>query len=272
MEGVNSRSRNNASGSAATGTAADTAADEGAGGGAARSAGTAAEGATARNGGTPGATTAGATIMVVRDPAAARWLLKPSSLRQLEPFLGATRSVSEAALLRGERPNTVLKRVQRLQHLGLVHCVETLPRTGRSLRRYRASADIFFVPFEATGADSLESALAERDAYWERLLRRNVVRARMEAMGTWGTRIYRDARGRLQVQTAVSPDANATMLDPDMPAALSAWRDQVMLDHADAKAFQRELFDLLLKYQRARGAQRYVVHVGLAAVLSDPRA
>ena len=212
-----------------------------------------------------------ATLTVVRDPAAARWLLRPSSLRQLEPFLGATRSVSEAATLRGERPNTVLKRVQRLQQLGLLQCVERLPRAGRSLRRYRASADVFFVPFEASGADSLESALAERDAYWERLLRRNVVRARMEAMGTWGTRIYRDARGRLQVQTAVSPDANATMLDPDMPAAVSAWRDQVMLDHADAKAFQRELFDLLLKYQRARGAQRYVVHVGLAAVLSDPR-
>lgn len=211
------------------------------------------------------------TVSVVRDPAAARWLVRPSSLHQLAPFLGATRTVGEAAALTGERPNTVLKRTRRLQHLGLLECVGSTPRAGRALRRYRTSADVFFVPFEATGADSLESALAERDAYWERLLRRNVVRARIEAMGVWGTRIYRDERGRLQVQTAVSPDANATMLDPDMPAALSAWRDQVMLDHADAKAFQRELFDLVLKYQRSRGAQRYVVHVGLAAVLSEAR-
>jgi len=206
---------------------------------------------------------------IVSDPAAARWLVRPSSLHQLAPFLGATRSVSEAAELTGERPNTVLKRVQRLQQLGLVRCVSVATRAGRPVRRYRASADVFFVPFEATGADSLESALAERDGYWERLLRRNVVRARVEAMGTWGTRIYRDARGRLQVQTATSPDANASMLDPDMPAALSAWRDHVMLDHADAKAFQRELFELVLKYQRFRGAQRYVVHVGIAAVLQD---
>ena len=207
----------------------------------------------------------------MRDPAAARWLVRPSSLHQLAPFLGATRTVGEAAALTGEKPNTVLKRTRRLQQLGLLECVERTPRAGRPVRRYRTSAEVFFVPFEATGADSLESALAERDAYWERLLRRNVVRARIEAMGVWGTRIYRDERGRLQVQTAVSPDANATMLDPDMPAALSAWRDQVMLDHADAKAFQRELFDLVLKYQRSRGAQRYVVHVGLAAVLNEAR-
>jgi len=212
----------------------------------------------------------GATVMIVSDPTAARWLVRPASLRQLEPFLGATRSVGEAAAATGERPNTVLKRTRRLQQLGLLQCVASVARAGRPVRRYRASADVFFVPFEATGADSLETALAERDAYRERLLRHNVVRARSEAMGTWGTRIYRDGRGRLQVQTAVSPDANAIMLDPDMPAALSAWRDQVMLDHADAKALQRELFELLLKYQRASGAQRYVVHVGLAAVLSDP--
>lgn len=211
----------------------------------------------------------GRVTQVVRDPAAARWLVRPSSLRQLAPFLGQARSVGEVAELTGERPNTVLKRTRRLQQLGLLRCVEVRPRAGRPIRRYRTSADVFFVPFEATGADSLEGALAERDAYWERLLRRNVVRARIEAMGTWGTRIYRDARGRLQVQTAVSPDANATMLDHDMPAALSAWRDQVMLDHADAKALQRELFELLLKYQRKRGAQRYVVHVGLAAVIGE---
>ncbi len=210
-----------------------------------------------------------AVTMVVSEPAAARWLLRPSSLRQLEPFLGATRSVGEAARLTGELPNTVLKRIRRLEQLGLLGCVASVPRAGRAVRRYRASADVFFVPFEATGADSLEGALAEREAYWDRLLRHNVVRARLEGLGTWGTRIYRDGHGRLQVQTALAPDANAIMLDDHMPAALSAWRDQVMLDHTDAKAFQRELFALLLKYQRLRGAQRYVVHVGLAAVLSE---
>lgn len=212
-----------------------------------------------------------ARVQVVRDEAAARWLVRPSGLRWLEPFLGQARSVGEVARASGEKPNTVLRRVQRLQALGLVEVAATAPRAGRAVHHYQATADVFFVPFEATGAADLEGALAERDGYWERLLRRHVVRARREAMGTWGTRIYRDARGRVQVQTAVSPDANATMLDAHMPAALSAWRDQVWLDHADAKALQREMFALLQRYQAKRGAQRYVVHVGLAAVLEPGR-
>lgn len=212
-----------------------------------------------------------ARVRVVRDEAAARYLVRPSGLRLLEPFLGPPRSVAEVARATGDKANTVLRRAQRLHALGLVEVAEERRRAGRPERRYRATADVFFVPFEATGATDLEGALAERDGYWERLLRRHVVRARREAMGTWGTRIYRDARGRVQVQTAVSPDANATMLDDGMPAALSAWRDQVWLDHDDAKALQRELFAVLQRYQAKRGAQRYVVHVGLAAVLEPAR-
>lgn len=204
---------------------------------------------------------------VVRDPEAAEALMDPARLRHLAPFLGRERSVGEAAAETGERPNTVLKRVQRLQALGLLVVARALPRRGRPVKLYRASADLFFVPFEATGAESLEAALAERDAYWERLLRGNVVRSRMEALGSWGTRIYRDARGRLQVQTAVTPEENATTLEDDAPAVLSAWRDSVMLDFADAKALQREMFDLLLRYTQKGGSQRYIVRLGLAPVI-----
>ena len=45
----------------------------------------------------------------------------------------------------------------------------------------------FFIPFEATSAESLEAALAERDAYWQDLLRHNVVRSRLEKVETYGT-------------------------------------------------------------------------------------
>ncbi|MEJ2288110.1 MAG: ArsR family transcriptional regulator [Deinococcales bacterium] len=210
-----------------------------------------------------------APYRVVRDPAAAELLMNPTTLRQLAPFLGEARSVTEAAADSGDLPNTVLKRVERFLAAGLLQVAETVPRRGRPIKRYRTSADLFFVPFEVTAAESLEASLAERDAYWERLLRRNVVRARMEALGTWGTRVYRDARGRLQVQTAVTPEANATTLDAGAPAVLSSWRDSVMLDFEDAKALQREMFELLMRYEQKRGAQRYIVRLGLAPVL-DP--
>jgi hypothetical protein len=203
---------------------------------------------------------------VVREPGPAALLMSPTSLRQLAPFLGRERTVGRAAEELGELPNTVFKRVQRFVRAGLLEVARERPRRGRALKLYRTVAESFFVPFEATAAESLEAALAERDAYWERLLRRNVVRARREALGTWGTRVYRDARGRLQIQTAITPEADATTLDAAAPAVLSSWRDSVMLDFEEAKALQRELYALLLRYEQKLGAQRYIVRLALAPV------
>lgn len=210
----------------------------------------------------------GPTLMVT-GPAAAEALTDPTTLRHLAPFLGRALSVAEAARESGEKPNTTLKRVQRFVELGLLQVVQQRQRAGRAIKLYRTVADVFFVPFEATHSESLEAALAERDAYWEDMLRRNVVRARSERLGTWGTRFYRDARGRLQVQTAVTPDVNATTLDTDGPAVLSLWRDQLTLDFADAKELQREMFALVQRYNRRHGSQRYLVRMGLAPVLEE---
>lgn len=206
---------------------------------------------------------------VVRDPAAAEALMDPDTLHLLEPFLGRERSVGQVARETGVKPNTMLRRVQRLQALGLLEIAREIPRKGRAIKLYRSSAEVFFVPFEATGADTLEAALAGRDAYWERLLRRNVVRLRREHHGSWGTRIYRDPHGRLQIQTAVDEMRNTTSLDAGAPAILSAWRDRVYLDYEDAKALQRELFELLLRYQRLGGSQRHVVRLGMAPVIEE---
>lgn len=208
-------------------------------------------------------------LQTVRQPSAAEALVDPTTLRHLAPFLGRERSVAQAARETGQKPNSTLRRVQRFIGLGLLRIVREVPRAGRAVKLYRTVADVFFVPFEATGAESLEAALAERDAYWERLLRRNVVKGRMEALGPWGTRIYRDARGRLQVQAAVRPDVNASTLDASAPAVLSLWRDALMLDFEDAKALQREMFALVQRYQARSGAQRYVVRMGLAPVLDE---
>ncbi len=205
--------------------------------------------------------------VVVTDPAAARALLDPSTVRHLAPFLGSELSVGQAAELTGEKPNTVLSRVRRFVALGLLEVTDEVARSGRPIKLYAAVADVFFVPFEASEAESLEAGLAERERYAEELLRHNVVRTRMEAIGNWGTRVYLDERGRLQVQTAVTPDTNVTMLDPGAPAVLSAWRDAVMLDYEDAKALQNEMYELLLRYLRKEGSQRYVVHLGMAPVL-----
>lgn len=206
-------------------------------------------------------------VVLISDPEAAKALIDPGSLQRLAPFIGRTLSVSQAAELTGEKANTTLKRVRRFVALGLLEVAGEVARAGRPIKLYRAVADTFFVPFEATDAESLEVALAERDRLSEQLLRRNVVKSRLDTIGAWGTRIYRDPRGRLQVQTALTPSSNVTSLDPEAPAVLSAWRDSLKLDFEDAKALQREMFDLLQRYLEKDGAQRYVVHLGMAPML-----
>jgi DNA-binding Lrp family transcriptional regulator len=203
-------------------------------------------------------------VRIVEDPKMADMLTDPATLRQLEPFLARAASVAQAARETGQKPNTVLSRVRRMLAAGVLVQAGVRPRRGRPVRLYRSTADAFFIPFDATSAESLESALAEREAFWERQLRESVVRARRERVGVWGTRIYRDVRGRLQIQTAVTPERNFTTLDPEGPAVLSAWRDRVYLDFEDAKELQREMFDLLLRYQRKEGSQRYIVRLGMA--------
>jgi hypothetical protein len=202
----------------------------------------------------------------VEDNAVADLLTDPVTLHQLEPFLGRAVSVGQAARETGQKANTVLSRVRRMVEAGVLLECGSLPRRGRPIRLYRSSADAFFIPFDTTSAESLEAALAERESYWEKLLRENVVRARRERVGVWGTRIYRDGKGRLQIQTALTPDRNFTTLDPDGPAVMSAWRDSVYLDFEDAKSLQRELFDLLKRYQQKEGAQRYILRLGMAPI------
>ena len=204
------------------------------------------------------------SLKIVSDAEAADLLVNPYTLRQLAPFLGRECTVTQAAQETQEKPNTVLSRVRRFVKLDLLKIVREERRAGRAVKVYRSTADIFFIPFEATTAESLEALLQERDAYWETLLRRGVVRARTEDVGTWGTRVYRDMAGRLQVQTAVTPSQNYTLLDPERPAVLSTWRDSVYLDFEDAKTLQREMFALLKRYHQKAGAQRYIVRLGMA--------
>ena len=208
------------------------------------------------------------SIKIISNAKAADTLIKPKTLHMLEPFLARDCTIIEAAKQTNDKPNTVLSRVKRFMDYGLIEITKEKKRAGRAIKYYRSTADIFFVPYEVTTAESLETMMAERDSYWEKLLRKAVVQTRIENLGTWGTRIYKDSRGRLQVQTAVDPNENYSMLDPKQAALLSSWRDSVYLDFEDAKKLQTEMFELLKRYQQKSGSQRYILRLGMAAIKS----
>lgn len=207
-------------------------------------------------------------ILEIRDSKAAEVLLNPASLKQLEPFLGTAKSVSQAAAELGDKANSVLARVKRFLALGLLVQSHEEARAGRPIKYYMTPADIFYIPFEITSASTLVEALEARDSYWQHQLTTAVVhaRARHRDYQPYGTRIYKDKAGRLQLQSAHSAQENYSLLDDDAPAALSLWRDSLYLDNDDAKALQQELFQLFQKYHSKKGKQRYLLRLGLVSL------
>lgn len=203
----------------------------------------------------------------IDDPKIATFLLNPANLKHLAPFFEREGvSVSEAARDLNDKPNSVLARVRRFLALGLLEHYRSQARAGRAIKYYRTPAPIFYIPFEHTNSATLVEALQARDHYYQQILTEAVVHARTEHLNhhPYGTRIYKDAQGHLQLQSARSPLENYTLLANDAPSALSLWRDEIYLDNDDAKALQQEMFALFKKYNHKGGKKRYLLRLGLA--------
>jgi len=201
--------------------------------------------------------------MTVSDPQAAAVLTNPEALEWLKPFIGCALSVSEAARQEGANTNTMYGWVKRLEAVGLIRVVSEEPRKGRAIKRYRAVADTFFVPFAASPYSTLEDALAALDGAWEKEMRRLVVRARQQVVETWGYLIKRHASGTLML-TSAEGGQELDFLTGDAPAVLSSWSDLIYLTEEEAKALQRHLRGLLEAHTPSAGKKRYALRLGLA--------
>ena len=208
----------------------------------------------------------GATI--VRDPAAVTYVLDPERARFLQPFMRGERSTSQAAAEVGLSVKDMAYRVRRMLELGLLTIARVEPRTGRPIRYLRA-APAYFLPFadmpDADLVESVESLLRET--------RRQLVQGLVQALGEterdlhrWGWRLEPCAEERLSVRPSVGPDderpLSRHLLDGASPAVYLA--DLMLwLNHADAKRLQRDLAELLTRYDGREGPDRYVVSIGL---------
>lgn len=201
--------------------------------------------------------------MTVSAPEVVAVLTDPVRLEQLKPFIGRAVSVSEAAQQEGVNPNTMWHWVKRLEGFGLVEVASEVPRAGRAVKHYRAVADTFFVPFDASPYPTLEDALAALDGQWEHAFRKRVVRARQQVVDVWGYLISRHASGTLMLASAAA-GREIDFLAEDAPAVLSSWSDLVYLSDEEAKALQRHLRELVAPSGPAPGKKRYVLRLGLA--------
>lgn len=209
-------------------------------------------------------------VRKVTDPAAVRYLTDIEHLRYLEPFIGAARTVTDVAAQLEVKANSLLYRVNRMVELGLLEVERFKKRKGRAVKHYRSSADAFFVPYAATNAVRPEEWLLQWGNRFQDSLISQVLGTALEDAPAWGMQVSRNDGGFLSVLPSTE-EGEPILPDfgPQHPATILGLGTGLFLDFADAKEFQKELHDLILKYWHKRGGQQYMLRVALAPVSDD---
>jgi DNA-binding transcriptional ArsR family regulator len=204
----------------------------------------------------------------VERPYAALMLLDPEMLRALSPFVRYERAAASVAEELGLPLSTLLYRLKRLRHAGLLELSRIERRAGSAIRHYRATSHAFFVPYHLTPLETPEALLEREHAPRQRRLERSLVRAgqsQFDGRGqpVFGVRVVLEGE-RLVVRNALGPDTDWNFLSPLTPAIVDLWAEDVRLEFEDAKALQAEMCDLLKRYRALSGPQGYIVRVAMA--------
>ncbi|GGL12231.1 ArsR/SmtB family transcription factor [Deinococcus radiotolerans] len=99
-------------------------------------------------------------VLTVSTPEQARLLLDPALLPVLGPLLRGDVSAAELARTCGLSVQQAHHRLTRLRGAGLVVVTQEQARAGRPVKRYRAAAQAFRVPFALTDHASLAELVA----------------------------------------------------------------------------------------------------------------
>ncbi|WP_288402666.1 helix-turn-helix domain-containing protein [uncultured Deinococcus sp.] len=205
-------------------------------------------------------------------PEAARLCLDPDYARVLSALMLRPWPAGALAAHLGLALNAAHHRVRRLLRAGLVVEDHLEPRRGRSIRHYRAVADALLIPYTLTPLGSLEELVGLHSAQVQDHINRALVQASMALVrdeGEIGLRLFRE--GDLVVAD-VTPRAGdfdyAELQRPEAPA-LSVRLERLFLTRADAKALQRDLNDLVARYQGRGGPDPYLLRVDLTPDLPE---
>lgn len=204
----------------------------------------------------------------VETPAAVRLLTNASSRRYFEPFLARECSVGQAARELGVAPNRMLYHVRQAHDLGLLRVVRVQRRAGRAVRFYRSGADGYFVPFEVTPAETLESWLLPLEAAWQARWVEGAARAIRDSSALLGLRLWREGSGGtgtvIAKPTPEPPVPVDAALLTELPV-LSLW-GELHLDPGDVEELQAALLDLYGRFTPRSGRGRHLVHLAVTPV------
>lgn len=186
-------------------------------------------------------------------------------LRLLGAFLGRENTISSAAQELGVNPTKLYKQVQRFLALDLVKISRLERRSGRAIKYYCSSSDRFFIPFRTYPPERIGQQ--NRD-YHTRLFALGLERVYRQERFTeqdWGAITAQLPGGGVYLSIANSFGQQWDYLDPDTPAVVSGW-NPIQLDFEDAKAMQRELTDVMLRYLNKGGNRTYLLGLFLTDI------
>jgi DNA-binding Lrp family transcriptional regulator len=197
--------------------------------------------------------------LTLTDPEAVAFLTSPKGAEMLYPFLDGARSASETAAAVGVTPAAMDYRIRKLLRLGLIEVTGSRPRRGPAIKLYRAVADRFVVPFDATPHATLETLVAAVTEGLEEAMLRSVFRAYRDAEAPWAMILGRNAQGQTAMWFSTTDDlepepSTDAASHPDAPAV---WSSTLSLDLSprDAKELQRELIELYERYLPQAGVR-----------------
>ena len=211
----------------------------------------------------------------ITDPEAARVLADEDELRYLEPFIRREYSLSEAAKKLSVSPSAMLYQVKKLVRLGLLRVTRTEPRKGRATKYYRATSERFFVPFEATSAETVFNLLYRAEEQQLRTFLSHYVRVNTQTPEPWGIGVFLTREGGISKSIAMSNDPDPERLvnlalEQNVPAVWSSW-STLRLDFEKAKSLQRDLIKLFELYKIHNGGdeQKYLLHLELCPMTPE---
>jgi hypothetical protein len=200
---------------------------------------------------------------IVEDAKAGAALTDLTLLPLLAHFLRTTSSASEAATALDGDLDEVYYRVRKLSRLGLLEVASTEKRAGRPIKRYRAAADAFFVPFALLPHETLARALADSERFSAER-RADATAGALLAMTddpyAWGFRLDRDADGAVSAfwgPREATPDFDvlAYFLAPGRPPVYGTNVD-LALSEEEAKRLQAELHELVERWTTRSRARK----------------
>jgi predicted transcriptional regulator len=177
---------------------------------------------------------------------AARFFIRPMSIRNLYPFMERDMSLSEAAEKLGISKSHMGYWLKKLLELDLIQKVRVEKRGKYNVPLYRATANSFTVPLSNVPASSYEDILHWFTRDFNETERHSIIHSATKTQG-WHIRLSReDQKTRLQLLPASGQMEEAKILNK--------W-GYLELNEKQAKTFRTELKEMLERYASSQTKQ-----------------